>query len=491
MADLDALAVNGPRSELPPLIYVRSLSEPTGEHTVRFPVTHPYVERCWLPVIGPSGTWCLRRLAAELDAHPEGTAMALGALARDLGLSDQLGRSAPLTRTMQRLSDFGLARFSDHDTFEVRTSVPPLGPRALARLSREAQDAHRSMVAEASNPLLSAALSYAHRGLPVLPLRAEEKMPDGRLVPHGLTDATTDETRIRRWWAASPKANVGIRTGGGIDVVDIDSPAARITLEDLAPEPLRPGIIVRTARGWHLWFASNGLPTRAGVLDGIDVRGAGGYVVAPPSRHPDGHTYAFLDERTGELTPILPDAHLTPVPQWMIDRFRPPTRAVSTESAPIRLRSTHYVQSAVESECLAVANTPEGTRNHRLNRAAFSLGTLVGAKVLDADEAQAHLLNAALRAGLEEPEATRTIASGLTAGERQPRRVAEELGNRERAAQPQRSANRESEERRRSPDPSRRPDETATAAVLARARSAAAITTRPMTPTPPPRGLAR
>jgi hypothetical protein len=60
------------------------------------------------------------------------------------------------------------------------------------------------MVAEASKPLLSAALSYVRRGWPVLPLRRGEKVPDGRLVPHGLNDATTDEARITVSIPANP-----------------------------------------------------------------------------------------------------------------------------------------------------------------------------------------------------------------------------------------------------------------------------------------------
>ena len=491
MADLDELTTDAPRRGLPSLLYVRQLAEDRDERAIRFAVTHPYVERCWLPVIGPSGTWCLRRLGAELAAHPQGTAIDVADLARDLGLSGRLGEMAPLNRTLQRLCDFNLARFGEHDTFEVRTAVPTLGRHALARLSREAQEVHREMVSEASNPFLAAALDYARHGLPVLPLRSAEKMPDGRLVPHGLTDATTDESLIRRWWTTSPRANVGIRTGGGIDVVDLDSPAARLTLEDLAPEPLRPGVIVRTARGWHLWFASCGLPTRAAVMEGIDVRGAGGYVVAPPSVHPDGHRYAFLDERTGELTPQLPEARLTPAPEWLMDELRPVRRTPPEPREPIRLRSSHYVRVAVDAECQAVATTTEGSRNHRLNRAAFSLGTLVGAKVLDVEDARAHLLDAALRAGLEQPEALRTIASGLSAGERQPRRGIEEPANGNGVRQRARTT-AQLDRGQRSPDPSRRPDESANAAVLARARSAASSPVhRAVTSLPPQRGIGR
>jgi hypothetical protein len=332
------------------------------------------------------------------------------------------------------------------------------------------------MVAEASNPLLAAALAYARRGWPVLPLHAAEKSPDGWLVPHGLKDATTDEDLVRSWWAASPRANVGIATGRGIDVIDIDSPAARTALMEISPEPLAPSHVVRTGRGWHLWYSSSGLQTRTGALEGIDVRGVGGYVVAPPSLHPQGQRYAFLDEANGELLDVVPEGPLGPAPPWLIERLRPATRVAEADRQPVRLRSDHYVRVAVDSECAAVASTPDGSRNDRLNRAAFSLGTLVGADVLDAEEARARLLDAALRSGLGEREARRTIASGLEAGERQPRRTAEALqqgpeARRDGERQPERQDGRQPERVvRRSPDPSRRPDESATDAVLARAR---------------------
>ncbi|HTW97699.1 MAG TPA: bifunctional DNA primase/polymerase, partial [Acidimicrobiales bacterium] len=349
-----------------------------------------------------------------------------------------------------------------------------------ARLSPGAQRAHHELVAEAANPLLSAALSYVRRGWPVLPLKAGEKLPDGRLVTHGLLDATTDEAGVRAWWAASPSANVGIRTGEGIDVVDLDSEAARRALFATAPERLSGPVVVRTARGWHLWFASCGLSTRAGVLEGVDVRGRGGYVVAPPSVHPDGWRYQFLDPRTHELSTRLPGALLRPAPQWLRERLEPPPRPPARDTGPVRLTSSHYGRVALESECAAVAATPEGRRNDRLNAAAFSIGTLVGAEVLDAGEAHDHLLAAAISAGLDEREARRTIASGMRAGERQPRRLVESEPRRTPAAHGGRP-----------PDPPSRPDERATAAVLARAHHSAHPSAPAPAPAAPRRGLGR
>src|SRR5262249_49968906 len=69
--------------------------------------------------------------------------------------------------------------------------------------------------------LLPAALGYAGRGWPVLPLKPSRKDP---LTPHGVRDATTDPAQIRQWWTKWPDANVGIATGkhSGLVVLDVD-----------------------------------------------------------------------------------------------------------------------------------------------------------------------------------------------------------------------------------------------------------------------------
>ena len=271
------------------------------------------------------------------------------------------------------------------------------------------------------NPQLSAALSYAAAGWPVLPLRPAAKRPDGRLAPHGLHDATCDPRRLRAWWSASPEANVGVRTGVAIDVVDLDGPLS--LLEGIGPGGMRLPPAARTGRGWHLYFAASGLPTKAAVVPGIDTRGEGGYVVAPPSRHPDGGRYRFADPETGEVLASAVPEHLSPVPGWLLRLASPPPRRAAEERPPVRLDATAYARAALAGECAAVAATAEGSRNHRLNRAAFAAGTLVGAGALDATAATEMLVSAALRAGLPEGEARRTIASGLGAGVERPRQL--------------------------------------------------------------------
>jgi hypothetical protein len=105
------------------------LSDAAG-HDVR----SVYVERFWLPVLGPTSTWVLRRLAEGLEHHRAGYRVDLGLLARSLGLGGTGSRSTAFFRNIQRTSKFGLTRFVDDDTIEVRRRVPDLTPQMVNRL---------------------------------------------------------------------------------------------------------------------------------------------------------------------------------------------------------------------------------------------------------------------------------------------------------------------------------------------------------------------
>lgn len=128
--------------------------------------------------------------------------------------------------------------------------------------------------------LLSAALKYAERGIPVFPLRPGGKKP---LTPRGFKDATTDHDQIRRWWRRWPDANIGIPTGerSGLLVLDHDAykPGA-ISREDLERKygPIPKTTTVGTGRGGFQYLfrypAGSGIGNSAGELaPGLDVRG--------------------------------------------------------------------------------------------------------------------------------------------------------------------------------------------------------------------------
>lgn len=147
----------------------------------------------------------------------------------------------------------------------------------------------------APDALHNAATWYAHNGLPCFPLRPGEKRP---ATEHGLHDATTNPDQITAWWARWPQANIGLRTGLRFDVIDIDGPQGYASLTTLREQGHLPEILARvvTPRGLHLYVPATGRGNAAGTLPGIDYRGQGGYVVAPPSRRAeDGARWAWTD----------------------------------------------------------------------------------------------------------------------------------------------------------------------------------------------------
>ncbi len=193
------------------------------------------------------------------------------------------------------------------------------------------------------HPLIEAALDYADRGWAVLPLRSVSnghcscgksdcKSPGKHpRTTNGFKDATTNEVDIRKWWAKCPDANVGIATGAvsGIIVLDIDRRNGGI--ESLARLEKEHGFLpethkVLTGDGFHFYFKHPGgqIHCRANIQPGIDLRADGGYVVAPPSVHPNGRAYAwsgdtaagFADAPDWVLTLISSDVKGKPLEHW-------------------------------------------------------------------------------------------------------------------------------------------------------------------------------
>lgn len=175
--------------------------------------------------------------------------------------------------------------------------------------------------AEDLGALGEAALTYATQwGWAVIPLwwpadqgcacgkdacKSVGKHPLSNLVPSGLTQASRDPDTIRMWWGRYPQANVGIRTGEGLTVLDIDPRHGGNTdfLEYREGETIR---VATGGGGEHLYYRSD-IPIRnsAGVLaPGVDVRGEGGYVVAVPSLHVSGDHYQWSDEGTDDIAPL-------------------------------------------------------------------------------------------------------------------------------------------------------------------------------------------
>jgi Bifunctional DNA primase/polymerase, N-terminal len=148
----------------------------------------------------------------------------------------------------------------------------------------------------------------------------------------------------------------------------------------------------------------------------VDWRGWGGYVVAPPSRHPSGHSYQWIPGRTLEVSP-------GEVPAVLLARLE--RRGPQRSPHPVELpgtgvaRQDRYVRAALAEELARVATAPVGQRNRQLWESTRNLYNLVATGALDHREVDQGLLDAAERCGLleEEPRQThRTLASGRQVG---------------------------------------------------------------------------
>jgi hypothetical protein len=301
--------------------------------------------------------------------------------------------------------------------------------------------------------LRDAAVAYASRGIPVLPLhhplphpsglqpvpsdsqsavaragcscRDPEcgqpgKHPLGALVLHGLKEATCNRARVLAWWTRHPQANIGLATGHRFDVLDVDGPAGAQAIQELAAaHGLQcSGPLVRTGGGgWHYYLVPTGLGSvQPRELNHVDWRGLGGYVVAPPSRHASGHPYQWAPGRDLE-TPLgeVPAALRARLERRWPQRSVGPVALAATGAAP----GDRYARAALTEELARVAAAPVGRRNRQLWESTRNLYNLVATGALEHREVDQALLAAAERCGLlaEEPRQThRTLASGRQVG---------------------------------------------------------------------------
>lgn len=155
---------------------------------------------------------------------------------------------------------------------------------------------------------LEAALGYVQRGWPVFPVR-RDKRPR---TAHGLKDATTDADQVRQWWALWPDAGVAIRTGQGLLVLDVDGDEGGESLHQLEREhgDLPETVRCVTGAGTHYYFRGSARNSVGVLGPGLDVRGDGGYVIAPPSPHPNGRRYEW------DLPPD--EVELAQAPGWLL-----------------------------------------------------------------------------------------------------------------------------------------------------------------------------
>jgi hypothetical protein len=205
------------------------------------------------------------------------------------------------------------------------------------------------------NSILTEALSYAARGWPVLPLTGKKPA-----IKKGVYGAECGESFVKRRFATGK--NIGIQTGkvSGIVVIDVDPRnGGDATLSDLIakhgalPETLESAT---GGGGFHIFFNHPGIKLRGKLGTGIDVKSDGGYVVAPPSVHPDTkQRYSWRN-----------DYGLADMPQWMLETL---------------------TQARTKREVLS-ETIPEGKRNSTL----FEIGAALKKKGASSSKIETHLL---------------------------------------------------------------------------------------------------
>ena len=283
---------------------------------------------------------------------------------------------ASFLRLPEVLRRVGLSRATVYAQIKQGSFPYPvsLGPRSVAWIDNEIQSwidgrisAARGGVqmittATTTFDMAEAALVYAARGWLVLPLHSptahgcscgqrdcKNPAKHPRTV-HGLKDASEDADTIRRWWEQWPDANIGIVTGpqSGILVLDVDGKQGEESLIDLERHGhhLPDTYSVRTGGGGqHLYFLwPEGVDVRNSqgrIARGLDIRGEGGYVVAPSSLHASGERYEVNQS-------AIPPA---PCPEWLPSvaqgtQSRPAAGAAASEPIGEVSRTNHLVSLA-------------------------------------------------------------------------------------------------------------------------------------------------
>jgi hypothetical protein len=254
-------------------------------------------------------------------------------------------------------------------------------------------------------------------GVPVFPCDANKRP----LTRHGFKDATADPAVIRRLFANPAAVMIGMPTGEvtALVIVDVDVKEGRQGQAwlDANSQRLPQTWTVRTASGGlHLYFRWPDQPIRnsaSKIAPGIDVRGDGGYVIAPPS---PGYE-------------VVNDAEVADVPDWLLPSLlrQPVTPSARVASRPtLEHEGSAIGRVALDERCEQICNAPDGSKHQMVNEAGFAIGGMVAAGHLDersAWNALADALSVLLPRCQDQSAAERTLQRAFREGMAQPQRV--------------------------------------------------------------------
>lgn len=158
--------------------------------------------------------------------------------------------------------------------------------------------------------LLASALSYLARGFSIIPVGSDKKP---LIKWKEFQSRKPTEAEVRQWFDLPNIAGIAIVTGkiSNLTVLDVEAGVDVSALEIQRTPTVKTG-----GGGFHFYFSGSGhdFGNFAGFREKMDIRGEGGYVVAPPSMHPSGNQYAW------DIS--LEDTPIAPMPAWLVDELK-------------------------------------------------------------------------------------------------------------------------------------------------------------------------
>jgi Bifunctional DNA primase/polymerase, N-terminal len=292
---------------------------------------------------------------------------------------------------------------------------------------------------------LAVAKALALAGIPIFPAIVTWNAKTGKLdkqpaIKGWRTKATSDPAQIERWWAEFPDAVPGFELErAGLVVLDLDKhpggPDGVRAFKRLRAEqdPIPSTPVTKTATsGFHIVFAQptgESLGNRRGDLPaGIDVRGVGGWIVAPGAITEWGGWVSA--PKAPALTEAFATGTIPMLPTWPITMIKPPilttatnttvTMATSTAITGHGSREEAWAAVALEQSVASLADMRPGGRNNAANAVAYRLARMASRGWLNTSDIAQRLFAACVANGLVNddggPSVRKTILSGITAG---------------------------------------------------------------------------
>lgn len=192
------------------------------------------------------------------------------------------------------------------------------------------------------NVLLKSALQYLDQGFRVIACEPEGKKHISSCIDVSLgmpQKWASCPDILHKWWTKYPRANIGLATGFNFWVLDVDGPIGSEAFDALTSLDILDTKRVESGRGFHLYFnlrAEQAVPpTSIALFPGIDVRGVGGMIIAPPSIHENGKYYF-------EIRDDFDVKVVQPAPDWLykLAMLAKPQEDLDESSGVERLRKT-------------------------------------------------------------------------------------------------------------------------------------------------------